>query len=55
MSEKGIKAMLSKGKPLRLKSIDVDLCEDRLREAKKSQFFKGEKVPEGRKVRAGTY
>ena len=28
MSGKGMKAMLSKGKLLRLKSIDLDFCED---------------------------
>ena len=55
MSEKGIKAMLPKGKLSELKSIDLDFCKDCLREAEKSQFLKGEEVPESKKVGASSY
>jgi len=56
MSEKGMKAMLSKGKLLGLKSIDLGflwrLC---LWEVQESQFLEGNKVPEGRKVGGGSH
>jgi len=56
MSEKGMKTMLSKGKLLGLKSIDLGflwrLCPW---EVEESQFLEGNKVPEGRKVGAGSH
>jgi len=51
MSEKGIKAMLSKGKPLRLKSIDVDLCEDLVYgKQRKVSFSKVKKSPKAERL-----
>ena len=50
MSEKGMKMLLSKGKLLKLKSIDFDMCESCiLGKQKKVSFLKTSRTPKAEK------